>query len=77
MNLFAAEIILVPRACLFCFVGLLKSKCLLNEWFLFNLPEPVALMRLAAAFLVFNFGILFPFNYLELTTSCQACLFAR
>ncbi len=38
----------------------------MNEWFLFNLPVPVTLKRLAAAFLVFNLGILFPFNKLEL-----------
>ena len=38
----------------------------MNEWFLFNLPVPVTPKRLAAAFLVFNLGILFPFNKLEL-----------
>ena len=66
-----------PRACLFCFVGLLKRRCLLNECLLFNWPEPVTSKRLAAALFVFNFGILFPFNMLELHTNRQACLLAR
>ena len=39
----------------------------MKECLLFNLPEPVTSKRLAAAFLVFNFGILIPFQLLEIT----------
>ena len=67
MKALAASMILEPRACLFCFVGLLKRRCLLKECLLFNLPVPVTSKRLAAAFFVFNFGILIPFQLLEIT----------
>ena len=75
MKALAALMILEPRACLFCFVGLLKRRCLLKECLLFNLPEPVTSKRLAAAFFVFNFGILIPFQLLELHKSRQAMPF--
>ncbi len=39
----------------------------MKECLLFNLPEPVTSKRLAAAFFVFNFGILIPFQWLEIT----------
>ena len=66
-----------PLACLFCFVGLLKRRCLLNECFLFNLPVPVTLKRFAAAFLVFIFGILFPFKILEITLKLSGMPFYK
>lgn len=47
----------------------------MKECLLFNLPEPVTSKRLAAAFFVFNFGILFPFNGWNLHTSRQAMPF--
>lgn len=39
----------------------------MKECLLFNLPVPVTSKRLAAAFFVFNFGILIPFLLLEIT----------
>ncbi len=39
----------------------------MKECLLFNLPVPVTSKRLAAAFFVFNFGILIPFQLLEIT----------
>ena len=47
----------------------------MKECLLFNLPEPVTSKRLAAAFLVFNFGILIPFHCWKLHTSRQAMPF--
>lgn len=38
----------------------------MKECLLFNCPEPVTSKRLAAAFFVFNFGILIPFLLLEI-----------
>ena len=70
--------ILEPLACLFCFVGLLKRRCLLKECLLFNLPVPVTSKRLAAAFFVFNFGILIPFRFFgNYTQAVRQCHFAR
>ncbi len=39
----------------------------MKECLLFNLPEPVTSKRLAAAFFVFNFGILIPFHFFGIT----------
>ena len=54
----------VPLACLFIFGVLQKRQCLFLAKFLFNLPVPVTLKRFLAELLVFNLGILLPFNKL-------------